>query len=69
MTRNAKVQIAGRLSYREAIEQVYQRNPSATLADVRRETGAPQATVRTVRSRLVAAGRLDRDQRDFLRAV
>jgi hypothetical protein len=58
MMRSARVHIAGRLSYREALVEFYERSPAATLDDARRATGAPIATVRHVRSQLLAAGRL-----------
>lgn len=69
MTRNAKVQIAGRLSYREAIEDHYARHPTATMRQVREATGAPGSAVRTIYARLIATRRLVRNQPDHFSAV
>ena len=60
MIRSGAVQIAGRLSYREAIERFYARHPSATQEQVRRATGAPKRTVQRVYDALVRAGALIR---------
>jgi hypothetical protein len=61
---------AGPLSYRERIEAHYAAHPTATLLEVYLATGAPRETVRFVRQRLVAAGRLHgRTMPDSLRAV
>lgn len=62
MTRSTRVQLAGRLSYREAIERYYLENPTATQPQVARATGAPRSAVRVVFARLVAAGRLKSDK-------
>jgi len=56
--RSATVQVAGRVSYRESIESFYRAHPEGTLEQARKATGAPRGTVRTVRGRLVASGRL-----------
>lgn len=58
MTRNAKVQIAGRLSYREQLEAFWAERPEASQSQARKATGAPQKVVRHVQRRLIAEGRL-----------
>lgn len=57
---------------RALIEALWAKNPSLSIEQVRRATGAPSATVRHVYTQLLAAGRLHRkfhEQRDHLRAV
>lgn len=54
---------------RARIEALWQTNPRLTQEQVRRATGAPSAVVKRVQQLLVAAGKLDRPRRDYLRTV
>lgn len=57
---------------RPLIEAAWSRDPSLTIEQVRRLTGAPSSTVRHVYRQLLAAGRIRRpfhEHRDHLRAV
>ena len=54
---------------RARIEALWLKHPTLTIVQVRRATGAPWVTVKYVHAQLVAAGKLQRPQRDFLRAV
>ncbi len=59
---------------RARIEAAWNRNPSLTIEQVRRLTGAPSAVVRHVYRQLYAAGKLAPlrnrgDGRDYYRAV
>ena len=58
MTRSSKVHVAGRISYRAAIEAFYAKHPAATQGQAVRATGAPRTTVRHVYDALVRAGKL-----------
>lgn len=73
MIRNATVQIAGQLSYRERLEAFWRKNPAGTQREARKATGAPKATVQHVHTKLVASGRLVKAAKslraDPLRAV
>jgi len=53
--RDAKVQIAGRLSYREELVKALTA-PGATIEQAYKSTGAPKSAVLKVRRKLVASG-------------
>lgn len=59
--RNESVHIAGKLSYREELEQLWSKEPLLSIENARKRTGAPKAVARTVRQRLVDAGKLKKN--------
>lgn len=54
--RGKGIHIAGRLSYREAIESLWRAQPHLTRRQVYAATGAPWKTIEYVRGQLVKAG-------------
>ena len=67
MTRSPRVHLAGRVSYRAAIEAFYAKRPEAAQTEVARATGAPRTTVRHVYDALVRSGRLTATRWKFAR--
>ena len=52
------------LSFRDRLEQLWAREPSITVDEAMRLTGASRSVTSTVRKRLVVSGKLARTHRD-----